>query len=98
MKKKPDLSKCTIEYGGEKYAVDLYGCEDMNAKGGLYDLAGKCAGFIVKGLDDDGYMLCTDEDMEQARNTARDAVYSLIKFYILRPLNRQIADQRGSEM
>jgi len=93
MKKKPDLSQCKIEYGGRKYGIDLYGAEDANAAGGLYDLAGKCAEIICGQLDGDVYF---SDDLDAARMIIKDEVYRLIKFNMLRSLNRQI--QSGSAM
>jgi hypothetical protein len=98
MKKKPDLSKCKIEYCGQRYDIDLYGAEDSKARGGLFDLAGKCADVICNQLDDAGYFPCAAEDLEQAHETVQDEIYRLIKFYMLRPLNQQIANQSGSAM
>jgi hypothetical protein len=95
MKKEPDLSKCKIGYCGQEYDIDLYGYENPEAKDGLWDLAGKCAEVICGRLDGDVHF---SDDLESAHMIAQDEIYRLIKFYMLRPLNRQIANQSGSEM
>jgi len=97
MKKKPDLSKCKIEYAGKKYEIDLYGHEDYDNKKGLWALSGKCAEFVVSGLN--GKMFFdTDEQEEMVYEEVRDTVYSLIKFRMLRSLNQQLSGQSGNEM
>ena len=92
MKRKVDLSKLKIDYGGKKYEIDLYGHEDYENKKGLWVLAGRCADGIIAGLDDDGYFPCDTEEMSIARETVQSHVYRFVKFYILRPLNRQLAN------
>jgi hypothetical protein len=97
MRKKPDLSKCKIEYGGQKFNIDLYGREDYEAQNGLWALSEKCAGYVIDSLD--GCMFFdTDEQSDLVRKTVRDTVYSLVKFRMLRPLNQQLSQERGSEM
>lgn len=98
MKKKPDLSKYKIEYSRQQYNIDLYGAEDSEARDGLFDLAGKCAEIICNQLDDAGCISCDTEDLPQVHETVQTEIYRLIKFYMLRPLNQQIANQSGSEM
>lgn len=97
MKKKTDLSNYKIEYGGEKYVIDLYGAEDYETKNGLWALAGKCAEFVVDELD---YKLLfdTDEQSDMVHESVRCAVYGLIKFRMLRPLNGQLNGQIKNEM
>ena len=93
MKKKIDLENYKIDYAGKKYNIDLYGPEDSETEGGLWDLAGKCAEVIINELDGDGYFPCAEEDTEQARATAQEEIYRLVKFYMLRPLDRQLNNQ-----
>lgn len=97
MKKKTDLSKYKIEYGGEKYSIDPYGDEDHDSKNGLWALACKCAEFVVNDLDGKLFF-DTDEQSDMVHESVRDAVYGLIKFRMLRQLNQQLNNQNKSEM
>jgi len=95
--KTADLSKCTIDYGGKKYQIDLYGREDYDAPDGLWALSAQCAEFVLIDLDDK-IAFDTEEQGAIVHEAVRDAVYSLIKFRLLRPLNQQIAGQKPSQM
>ena len=94
MKRKTDLEKYKIEYARQKYNIDLYGMEDPGAKDGLWDLAGKCAEIIVDILDYDCKLFATDNESQLARATAQEEIYRLIKFYMLRPLDQQLNNQK----
>jgi|GEM_PF-4947146 len=89
MKKKLDLSKHNIAYGGKEYELDLYGREDYKKENGLWALSEACAEFVFKDLDGQMFFT-TDEQVEQVRAAVQGAVYSLIKFRLLRPLNQQL--------
>jgi hypothetical protein len=97
MRKKPDLSKYKIEYGGQQFNLDIYGREDYEAKDGLWALSEKCAGYVIDELDA-AMFFDTDEQSGLVRETVRNSVYSLIKFRILRPLDQQLMKGRESEM
>ena len=96
-KRKVDLSKCTIEYGGEKFNLDdLYGTEDYSKLGGIWGMVNKCAGFVVAGLEDK-LQFDADEQSDMVFNEVRNTVYSLIKFRMLRPLNNQLNSSSQSK-
>lgn len=93
MSNKKKLENHKIEYGGKKFNIDLYGAEDYETQGGLWDLAKACADNVVGTLD--GCMFFdTDEQSDLVHQTVRDAVYSLIKFRMLRPLDQQLKHQK----
>ena len=92
MSSKKKLEKHTINYSGKKFDIDLYGAEDYSLKNGLWDLSKTCADNVINTLD---YCLFfdTDEQSDLVHETVRDAVYSLVKFRILRPLDQELRNQ-----
>lgn len=92
MATKKKLENQIIEYGGRMFKLDIYGDEDYDTRGGLWDLANTCADNIVKTLN--SYMsFDTDKQCDLVHETVRDTFYRLIKFRILRPIEQQLKNQ-----
>jgi hypothetical protein len=96
MKRK--LPNLKIEYGGEKFIIDLTGKETSEADSELYSLGEKCAELVISDLN--GKMFFDkDEQEEIVRHAVQNTVYCMIKFRLMRPLNQHLLNyQRGSEM
>jgi hypothetical protein len=94
MRKKPNLSKCKIEYSGTEYAVKVSG-EDEKGAGGIWDLAGAFADSICEQLDGDIYF---SDDLNAAYMIIQEAAYNLIKYSVLPCVKNHFDKENGIQM
>jgi hypothetical protein len=95
--KKKTINQCTIDYGGNEYAVRPNGNEDTDGSGGLWDLSKDFTEKLLLEFDSD---ILKNNYFERGAERIQYEMYRFLQYHFLYSLRTQLDPQNnsGSEM